>query len=235
MTAGACLGCGEPLSPRSTRGRRARYHGAACRQRARRARLHVERGRTWEALERADTAMVAARRAMAASGDPQEAIRSLVSAVAELAELHDIAPSCSEPAAWVDISERRVTEPVTKQFTVSVTDDPARPSAEREDPATAAMRDAPKGQLPQPIGPREKLDVDTVRLERAQQPRTWTVLAGHGDGERLVGFVRPHGIKQKQWEAFSPGWVRVLGGPWRTRQDAMIRLIDPHVPRCRMR
>lgn len=60
----AVHGMRRALQPGSGRGRRARYHGAACRQRARRARLQVEHGRAWEALERADSAMVAARRAM---------------------------------------------------------------------------------------------------------------------------------------------------------------------------
>jgi hypothetical protein len=229
MADGACVGCGEPLLPGAARGRRARNHGAACRQRARRARLHVERGQAWEALERVDAATVAARHAMTASAVPHEAIRTLVAAVSDLA-------SCTvlPEAAEHDAGEPSDTERAKEKVTEIVTNDAPCSSIGREELATDATPEAPKSQPPH-IGPREMLDVDTVRLERGREPRTWTVLAGHGDSERLVGFLSPHGIKQKQWDAFSPGWTRVVGGPWRTRQDATIRLIEPHVPRRRMR
>jgi hypothetical protein len=60
--------------------------------------------------------------------------------------------------------------------------------------------------------------------------RSKMVLAGHGDATRLVGFLEPQGIQQKKWDAFTPGRTRLDGGPFRTRQEALLRLLRPHVP-----
>jgi hypothetical protein len=65
----------------------------------------------------------------------------------------------------------------------------------------------------------------------SEAPRSTPV--GHRNHERLVGYVQPDGLQQKKWAAYRPGWIRVAGGPWRTRQDALVWLVDPHVPRNR--
>lgn len=231
MPALACLGCGEPLPPGSGRGRRARYHGPACRQRARRARLQVEQGREWEALERADAAMVTARRAMTNGADATPALQALISAAMDLAELHGITASGSAAVAPSGPHASVVTKSFTEQ---------ARANRRRK-PVEAAHANAPtdadapeRVELPPAIKPREVVDTETVRMERIpsrrDDNRSKMVLTGHGDGVRLVGFLEPQGIQQKKWDAFTPGWTRLDGGPFRTRQDALIRLLRLHVP-----
>lgn len=61
-----CAGCGEMLPRPTGRGRPATYHGAACRQRARRARLAADPARTslLALLDRAGRAVADARRAV---------------------------------------------------------------------------------------------------------------------------------------------------------------------------
>lgn len=227
MSAQNCVGCGERLSPGSCRGRRARYHGPACRQRARRARLRTEQGHAWAALERVDAAMVTARRAMANGADAKPAIQQLLSAATNLAELHGIATSASASAAPADVRDPIVTEPVTEhahthhqRTTVKAEQDDA---AKHVDAAVL---------LPPPIKPREVVNTDTVRLERLRDradTRSRMVLAGPEADPRLVGFLQPHGIQQKKWDVFTPGWTRIAG-PFRTRQEALVRLLYQHVP-----
>jgi hypothetical protein len=231
MSAQACLGCGKSLPPGSGRGRRARYHGPACRQRARRARLQVEQGRAWEALERADSAVVTARRAMTNGADATPAVQALVSAADDLAELHGITGTGSAAVSSSDDCAPSVTQSITKQAHVGRRR--KQVEAEPED-VTAVAVTSDRVELPPAIKPRETVDTDTVRMERIPSPdgdnRSKMVLAGHGDGVRLVGFLEPQGIQQKKWDAFTPGWTRLDGGPFRTRQDALLRLLRLHVP-----
>ena len=86
MAGPVCGGCGKTLPRARRRGRPARYHGAACRQRARRARLAADPGRAdlLGLLDRAGQAVAAARRAALSGDDPGTALAELA-AVAELA------------------------------------------------------------------------------------------------------------------------------------------------------
>jgi hypothetical protein len=111
-----------------------------------------------------------------------------------------------EPPAGHD---QRAGESVTKKVT--------KPSARRH--TERASRPKPK-----PIDP------DTVRLERSADydvTGTWRVLAGPADDPMLVGFVRNSG-RGKHWEARTPSLITVSGGPWRTRQDALVHLVFNH-------
>lgn len=233
MSADVCLGCGEPLPPGSPRGRRARYHGAACRQRARRARLQAGGSRSWEAVERADAAMAAVRRTLSSGTDPQQAIQDLLTAVTDLAEAHGIAariPTEDTPAA--DTPEPDVTECITEPVP---SDSRSVPAKDEQEEMTAETTALPRSrQLPRPIGRTEMVDLDTVRMERSsdfEQTRRWIVLCGAGENVRLIGYLDSGGTKAKKWQALGPMLTRVSGGPCRTKQDALLRLLDPHVPR----
>jgi len=69
---------------------------------------------------------------------------------------------------------------------------------------------------------------DTVRLQRSPDydlTGTWRALAGPAGHPIVVGTVRRTGLG-KQWEARTPELVAINGGPWRTRQDALIHLVQ---------
>ncbi|TWG07576.1 hypothetical protein FHU35_11193 [Saccharopolyspora dendranthemae] len=99
MQAAICQGCGEPLPPPSPRGRPARYHGPACRQRAHRARrrAHVI-DRDWAALDDVDMAIADVRRLMATGRDPRSALARLLTAALNMANLRGILLSVEPPA-----------------------------------------------------------------------------------------------------------------------------------------
>lgn len=87
MAERVCAGCGEVLPSPKERGRPARYHGPACRQRARRARLAANHVRTnlLVLLDRAGRAAADVRRAVTTGEDARAALGELA-AVAELAQ-----------------------------------------------------------------------------------------------------------------------------------------------------
>lgn len=88
-----CTGCGQPLAAGSNRGRPARYHNAACRQRARRARLATRHGDVLAAVAAVEAAAAEVRHAVLADGDTDQAARLLTRAAAELARLAPAAPA----------------------------------------------------------------------------------------------------------------------------------------------
>lgn len=91
MQATTCKGCGEPLPPPSPRGRPARYHGPACRQKARRARLRAQdSNQDWAALDEVDAAVADVRRLMATGSDPQSALARLLTAALGIAAVHGV-------------------------------------------------------------------------------------------------------------------------------------------------
>lgn len=91
MQATTCKGCGEPLPPPSPRGRPARYHGPACRQKARRARLRVQASnQDWAALDEVDVAIADVRRLMATGRDPRPALARLLTAALGIADIHGV-------------------------------------------------------------------------------------------------------------------------------------------------
>ena len=82
-----CTGCGLELPVGAVRGRRARFHGARCRQRARRARLATNNAELLAAVTAVEAAVSQVRR-MLLAGDqlPADAGYRLHQAAAELAE-----------------------------------------------------------------------------------------------------------------------------------------------------
>ncbi|GAB3681606.1 hypothetical protein GCM10027597_27470 [Saccharopolyspora tripterygii] len=91
MQPATCQGCGEPLPPPSPIGRPARYHGPACRQRARRARLRAQTiDHDWAALDEVDTAVADVRRRMATGSDPRPAVARLLTAALGIASVHGV-------------------------------------------------------------------------------------------------------------------------------------------------
>lgn len=91
MQATTCSGCGEPLPPPSPRGRPARYHGPACRQRAHRARLRAQAiDQDWAALDEVDVAIADVRRRMAHCRDPRPALARLLTAALGIANVHGV-------------------------------------------------------------------------------------------------------------------------------------------------
>lgn len=199
-----CAGCGQPLPAGTGRGRPARYHNAACRQRARRARLTTQHADVLAAVAAVETAAAEVRRAVLGDGDSERATNQLTRAAAELSQLVTVAPTAE------------VAEPPTSPVTKAVTE--SKPRTSRAKPLT---RPAP-------------LDLDTVRLERSSDPtRTgWRVLAGTEDAPVLVGFLEPvlsaTGRRSSRWKAQTASLARVHGGPWRSRIDALARLVDDY-------
>ncbi|WP_134046332.1 hypothetical protein [Amycolatopsis arida] len=103
-----CSGCGEPLNDRDvgSRGRRPRYHGAVCRQRARRARIASQYGGLLAAVAEVEATASALRAALLAGADPADLVGKLrattnavvtVSAAPEVPdESHDASPSAGD-------------------------------------------------------------------------------------------------------------------------------------------
>ncbi|GAA2806690.1 hypothetical protein [Saccharopolyspora taberi] len=184
-------------------------------------------------IERADVATVAVRRALSSGTNPQQAIQDLLTAVTDLAEAHGIAaPVPAEQAADAGATEPDVTESVTELVPGNDRNVPA----EGEQQETTAEVDSlpPTRQLPRPIGHSETVDLDTVRMERTsdfEQTRRWIFLCGAGENERLIGYLDSDGTKTKKWQALGPMLTRFSGGPCRTRQEALLRLLDPHAPK----
>ncbi|WP_184728476.1 hypothetical protein [Saccharopolyspora phatthalungensis] len=177
--------------------------------------------------------MVAVRRTLSAGADPQQAIQDLLTAVTELAEAHGIAtPTPAEHASIEGSTEPDVTEIVTEPVSGN---DLSNPAETEQEETTAETTDLPESrQLPRPIGRTETVDLDTVRMERSsdfEQTRRWIVLCRAGENERLIGYLDSDGTKTKKWQALGPMLTRVSGVPCRTRQEALLRLLDPHVPR----
>jgi hypothetical protein len=52
-------------------------------------------------------------------------------------------------------------------------------------------------------------------------------MAGPADAAIMVGFVHRNGLGNK-WQAQTPAMIAISGGPWRTRQDALIHLVLHH-------
>src|SRR5699024_5638203 len=102
-------------------------------------------------------------------------------------------------------------------------DTPARADGE---PAPATPEDlVPAEAGPRALGPAERLDPDTVTTERNPVTGTTRVLGTAADGEAvLVGFLERQGRK---WHAQSPHLMRIPG-QWRTKNEALLRLVEPH-------
>lgn len=80
---------------------------------------------------------------------------------------------------------------------------------------------------PRAIRPAEHVDPDTVTTTRNPDTGTTRVLAtAPDDAEVVVGFLTRSG---RQWRAADPHRTR-LPGHWRTKNEALLHLIDRHVP-----
>lgn len=98
----------------------------------------------------------------------------------------------------------------------------ARPAAPAPEPANDA---AVTGAGPRAIAGHERIDPDTVTTERNPDTGTTRVLATSNNGEPvLVGFLDRTG---KQWHAQGPHMTR-LPGHWRTKNEALLRLVEAH-------
>jgi hypothetical protein len=75
-----------------------------------------------------------------------------------------------------------------------------------------------------PVTREDVIDVDTVRAERSEDfevSRTYRVLASDSI---LLGYVARG--RRRSWEARTAATtLTVRGGPWRTRQDALVGLL----------
>jgi hypothetical protein len=120
------------------------YHGPACRQRARRARLAAEptRADLLSLLDQAGRAVAAARRAAISGADARAALVELATA-AELARASHV---IEDPTASRAADERPSTRAAESTIAKSVTES-ARPEA-------------------RPVTHGDLIDVDTVRVER---------------------------------------------------------------------
>lgn len=229
-----CAGCGKPIGAGSGRGRPARYHDAACRQRARRARLATDHHATLGALADLETAVSAVRHAVLAGHDPTEGYRHILAATAALAD--QLAPATRESGAT---TERAVTEPVT-----TPEDTPSLPPATARPPIPGPPDSAPTGDTPVAEACTGAV-IKTVDLGTVIGPG-WTVAQHAGDGEvsmwhvqrdgRTVGTVcRSYDLSSnaRGWEARTADYERVpaVGSLaasrrhdrlWRTRDAAAV-------------
>jgi hypothetical protein len=205
MAGPVCAGCGKTLPSPGGRGRPAAYHGPACRQRARRARLTAEPARAdlLGLLDRAGRAVAAARRAATSGADPRAALAALaeLAAVAELANAGHARKVATASRGEVERPSARPTEPTV---TESVTN--------------SAVPEA------RPVTREDVIDVDTVRIERGNDFEilgTYRVLAGDSI---LLGYLGRD--RRRRWEVRTAATsLTVPGGPWRTRQDALVGLL----------
>lgn len=98
MQATTCKGCGEPLPPPSPRGRPARYHGPACRQKAHRARLRAQASnQDWATLDEVDMAIADVRQLMTIGGDPRPALARLLTAALGISSVYGVRLSTESP------------------------------------------------------------------------------------------------------------------------------------------
>ncbi|WP_208608201.1 hypothetical protein [Amycolatopsis pretoriensis] len=203
MAEPVCAGCGKRLPRPSGRGRPATYHGPACRQRARRARLAADPVATdlLALLDQAGRAIATARRAVTSGDDPQSALAELAAAT-DLVSVRHAAEVATTPSAEVEHPSLTAAQPAA--VTNSVTN-PAAPTA-------------------RPVTREDVIDVDAVRVERSEDfeiSGTYRVLAGDSV---LLGYLARD--QRRRWEARTAATaLTVPGGPWRTRQDALVGLL----------
>ncbi|WIY01257.1 hypothetical protein QRX60_45735 [Amycolatopsis mongoliensis] len=151
-------------------------------------------------LDRAGRAVAGARRALTSGDDARAALAELAT-VAELVEAAQATEVLVTPHAEMDGVSSHAAEPtVTESVTKS---------------ATSETRSVTRADV---------IDVDTVRVERGKDfevSGTYRVLAGDSI---LLGYLGR--VRRRGWEARTAAtMVAVPGGPWRTRQDALVGLL----------
>jgi hypothetical protein len=117
-------GCGHELPARASRGRPARFHNAACRQRAHRARHASRHHDALAALTALEAAASELRRTLLTGSDTTEAGSRLV---ASATTVHALLPDAATPARAPDAE--LVTESVTKAAIESPAPEPSAPVA----------------------------------------------------------------------------------------------------------
>jgi hypothetical protein len=236
-----CSGCGLDLPVGAVRGRPARFHGATCRQRARRARLATNNTELLAAVTAVDTVVSEVRRTvLAGEQSPADAGSRLQQTAAELAERLRGAGAAPALVSLSLLAAPDVTESVTE------------PAARPDDEPVFETADQPPWQAAPARRPRRgggtarsrpakpvALDTDTVRLERRGEDRPgWRVLGGSVDEPVVLGFVEPiyslaTGRRSRGWRAVNRHLIALPGKPCRNRTDALVRLVDYHQRRPR--
>ncbi|HEX5116059.1 MAG TPA: hypothetical protein VFW65_12750 [Pseudonocardiaceae bacterium] len=219
-----CSGCGQPLTTRSQRGRPARYHGATCRQRARRARLATDQHATLGTLTALETAVRELRHALLTNQDTSPARSRIATATAELTRQFTDGPVPTSPdQSYVteSVMEPAPLVPVTVSRPVpTTTDEPADPI--HESPARVVKT----VDLAERIGPGWTL----VQHEGEADAALWHV---HHDGNAVGTIRRAYDLatNTRGWEARTARFdqVRAVGSfaasrrterLWRTRDSA---------------
>jgi uncharacterized protein YoaH (UPF0181 family) len=104
------------------------------------------------------------------------------------------------------------------------------PSDAQDVVAPKARRGRTRAGSRKPAAP--ALDLDTVRYEKGNDFATtgaWQVRAGDPDTPVHLGHLERTRYPRAGWQARTPDYLPVAGGPWRTRQDALVHLIDHHL------
>jgi hypothetical protein len=98
-----------------------------------------------------------------------------------------------------------------------------------DEPASEAEGSASDSEQPRAVEATEAIDPSTVRVVRSPDfefTATYRVQATVGDEVVLVGSLRRSG--RSGWIAVTPSLITLSGGPWRTRQDALVQLLLGH-------
>lgn len=204
-----CAGCGEPMTTGSKRGRPARYHGATCRQRARRTRLTTHHDAALSTLASLETAVSELRHAILTNKDTTEAHSRITAAAAELAEqLQPVHHSPTSPAA-----DKPVTKYVTIPQTASAPDSAIAPGQ--------AVAHPTKSSVPEPSEP-STADAACTKVVKTVDMQdsigaAWTLVQHDSDTDASIWHVCHHGhtigtvrrsydlsTNARGWEARSP-------------------------------
>lgn len=229
-----CPGCGLPVGPGAGVGRRARYHGPACRQRARRARLATapDRSALLDQVGRAEHALAVLRRDLLAGASLDvEVVAGELAALAARLRTRAVPPAPVDmPQSASGPAPTAVTEPVTPNAS-----GPAAPVAKSRRRPAAPVDSEPIPPIPPAwtagvVGGVDiaAVDLDTVRVERAggyEISGAWAVLAGPADDPVRLGTLHRTGGRGSRWQARTDTGIPAGGGPWSSRQDALVGLV----------
>jgi hypothetical protein len=151
-------------------------------------------------LDRAGRAVAGARRAVTSGEDARAALAELA-AVAELAQVAQATDVAATSRVEVEARSAHATEPtVTESVTESFV------------PET------------RPVTREDLIDVDTVRVERGKDFEISGAYRVQAADSILLGYLGRD--RRRRWEARTAATsLAVPGGPWRTRQDALVGLL----------
>lgn len=172
--------------------------------------------------------------------DQDEHRPPVLAAVSEPAATHTSAAAPPAPAG----PERRdsgrqdrrattggVTEPVTDTDPRDASPAPATPAPARgrgrggKNAGSSRTRGTPRA-----AKPREHIDLDSIEQILDHDAGRWRVQARTQRGTPvLVGFLDRDGIRQTHWRACTPN-LTVTARGFRTKKDALTRLIESHAP-----